>query len=214
MRPRLVPALASATAITFLVLLALPMLAVRDPGRTDEPRLNAVKLFFADAPRWKRMPEARQLRPEEFNLEQLDVSPRMSSQPVEGFLTPDLSVGAGPGLALDLGLETSDLHGGPDLAGITFEVGQVDEPPRAVRQVQPQYPANALRKGLTGKVELRFLVETDGSVSQVQVVSSEPGDVFERSAVRAVEQWRFSPGIYQGQPVRTWVRIPIAFELE
>lgn len=210
---RLAPALASATAITFLLLLALPMMAVRGKPEPEAPDLRATKLFFADAPRWQRSPEPQRVEHERFDLKRLDVSSRMPSRPIEGFLVPEPSAVQGPGLALDLGLETEAL-GGLSLGDITFEAAQVDEPPRVIRQTPPEYPVTAQRKGLTGLVELRFLVERDGSVGEVRVISAAPEGLFENSAVRAVKSWRFTPGMYRGEPVRTWVRIPIAFELE
>ncbi|MGE4551578.1 MAG: energy transducer TonB, partial [Desulfovibrionaceae bacterium] len=77
----------------------------------------------------------------------------------------------------------------------------------------PDYPASARRRGLTGVVELRFLVEPDGAVSEVEVVSARPEGIFEQAAIQAVRRWRFRPGLVQGRPVRTWMRIPITFQL-
>jgi len=45
------------------------------------------------------------------------------------------------------------------------------------------------------------------------VVSAEPEGVFEDSAVSAVKKWRFEPGRVDGEPVPTWVRLPVSFTL-
>ena len=211
---RLLPALAAATAITFLLLLALPMLAVRGKQQADDAQLAGVRLFFEEPAQWNRQPEPRKVEHERFKDQRLDLRADLPNALLPDVMAPDLATGQGPGLALDLGLDPRQGTQGLSLADITFEVAQVDEPPRVIRQIPPEYPMAALRKGLVGQVELRFLVERDGAVAQVQVISADPPGAFEDSAMRAVKSWRFTPGMYQGEPVRTWVRIPIAFELE
>lgn len=59
--------------------------------------------------------------------------------------------------------------------------------------VAPDYPRGALRRNVSGMVEVRFIVNVDGSTESVEVLHSEPGDLFSRSAVEAVSQWRFEP---------------------
>ncbi|MCP4302602.1 MAG: TonB family protein [Gammaproteobacteria bacterium] len=59
--------------------------------------------------------------------------------------------------------------------------------------VAPRYPRSAKRRGLTGAVEVRFNVNSDGSTGDIQIVRAEPGDVFASSAENAVRQWRFAP---------------------
>jgi protein TonB len=59
--------------------------------------------------------------------------------------------------------------------------------------VAPNFPRRALRRGLTGSVELTFSVFTDGSTGDLEIVNAEPGELFVRSAEDAVRQWRFTP---------------------
>ena len=59
--------------------------------------------------------------------------------------------------------------------------------------VAPNFPRRALRRGLTGSVELTFSVFTDGSTGDLEIVNAEPGELFIRSAEDAVRQWRFAP---------------------
>ena len=61
----------------------------------------------------------------------------------------------------------------------------------------PTYPRNALRMGREGYVLIEFDVDTDGSVLDPYVVESEPTGVFERSAIKAVRKWLFSPPVYK-----------------
>jgi protein TonB len=58
---------------------------------------------------------------------------------------------------------------------------------------QPAYPPEAARAGTAGEVVLSFTVNTDGSVSNIDIVSAKPRGVFERNAQAAVRRWRFQP---------------------
>ena len=96
---------------------------------------------------------------------------------------------------------------------VGYSLSQVDKHPRLLRKVNPTYPYRAKRRGTEGRVVLKFLVDTKGRVSRTSVVRAEPQGVFEQSALQAVQQWRFRPGHKDGQPVPTWVQVPIRFEL-
>ncbi|MBU1041716.1 MAG: energy transducer TonB [Proteobacteria bacterium] len=86
--------------------------------------------------------------------------------------------------------------------------------PEAVKRVKPTYPAEARRRGITGRVLLRVHVDAVGSVRDVLVQSAEPVGVFEAQAVEAVRKWRFKPGVRLGEPVPAWLLVPIRFALE
>lgn len=64
---------------------------------------------------------------------------------------------------------------------------------RPVSTPAPRYPAEALRAGQSGEVQVEFTVASDGSVSNARVVRSNPPRVFDREAVAAVKRWRFEP---------------------
>ena len=78
----------------------------------------------------------------------------------------------------------------------------------------PTYPRNALRMGREGYVLIEFDVDTDGSVLDPYVVESEPTGVFERSAIKAVRKWLFSPPVYKDVSVKVNdVRARVTFAL-
>jgi protein TonB len=67
--------------------------------------------------------------------------------------------------------------------------------PNVISSVQPDYPREALRDGVSGEVTVAFTVNADGSVGSANVVSSNPRNVFDRAAVAAIKKWRFeAPG--------------------
>lgn len=71
------------------------------------------------------------------------------------------------------------------------------------RTVDPEYPREAAREGVGGWVDIQVTVAPDGRVIRSEVIESDPPRVFERSAIRAIDRWRFEPpeaaGIHEPQ---------------
>lgn len=63
----------------------------------------------------------------------------------------------------------------------------------AISTPQPDYPADARRNEITGNVEVEFVVNRDGSVSDVRVVKSNPRGTFDRGVLSTVKKWQFQP---------------------
>ncbi len=88
----------------------------------------------------------------------------------------------------------------------------ITKPPALVRQVDAQYPAEALAQGLTASVRLIITIAEDGSVSDVQ--PTEPaGHGFDEAAIAAVRQFRFSPAEVDGVPAPVQVEYVYHFTL-
>lgn len=85
--------------------------------------------------------------------------------------------------------------------------------PVLTRRIEPYYPADARRTRRQGWVDVRFVVEADGSVSRASVVDADPRNVFDRAALNAVERWQFTPGTRGGTPASMEVRQRIDFRL-
>ena len=88
----------------------------------------------------------------------------------------------------------------------------VERMPVVAEQVQPTYPQIARQAGIEGRVFLKVRVSETGRVTDVQVQRSDNG-LFDASAVEAVRQWRFEPGVQAGRPVAVWVTIPVRFRI-
>jgi protein TonB len=80
--------------------------------------------------------------------------------------------------------------------------------------VQPEYPRDALRRGLEGYVELEFTVTANGEVTNVAITDSEPAGVFEQPVREAIRRWRFEPATAGGEPVEQRVRHQFEFNLD
>ena len=77
-----------------------------------------------------------------------------------------------------------------------------------------EYPEMSRQFGIQGKVYVEFIVEKDGSITNVKVVHSVDKDL-DREAKRVVRSFpNWIPGITDGETVRTHVRQPINFRLE
>jgi protein TonB len=76
------------------------------------------------------------------------------------------------------------------------------------------YPQSAIELGEQGKVYVSFVVEPDGTISNVQVERgiSEDLDREAKRVVRAMPRWK--PGKNNGRAVRARCRLPIAFNLQ
>jgi protein TonB len=83
---------------------------------------------------------------------------------------------------------------------------------RAVRTVQPAYPPEALRRRQEGWVEVEFTIGIDGRVRDVSVLRAQPLRVFDREAIRAMQQWTFEPALRDGQPVESRLRRRFEFQ--
>lgn len=76
------------------------------------------------------------------------------------------------------------------------------------------YPENAIENGIQGNVFVSFIVEPDGSVSNVEVVRGVDPSI-DKEAVRVVESSpKWEPGTQRGINVRVQFTFPIAFSLE
>lgn len=76
-----------------------------------------------------------------------------------------------------------------------------------------EYPESARNKGIQGTVYVTFVIEADGSVSEVKILRGIGGGCDEE-AVRVVKNmpaWR--PGFQRGKPVRVQYNMPIKFTL-
>ena len=62
----------------------------------------------------------------------------------------------------------------------------------AIQDVQPEFPASAMRREASGYVVVRFDVMANGKARNVQVIESQPARIFDSSAIRAVRQSEFS----------------------
>jgi protein TonB len=87
-------------------------------------------------------------------------------------------------------------------------VGTIN-PAMLIHRVEPVYPTLAKQTHRDGRVELRAIIGTDGTIQSLQIVASDP--LFDISAREAVSQWRYRPTILNGQPVEIDTYITVIY---
>lgn len=85
--------------------------------------------------------------------------------------------------------------------------------PSFKRFVQPEYPAQARRQGITGKVLLRIHITSEGAADQIEVVQS-AHELLSKSAREAVKRSTFHPLRRDGKTTSCWTLLPISFSLD
>ncbi|OFR37681.1 energy transducer TonB, partial [Porphyromonas sp. HMSC065F10] len=76
-----------------------------------------------------------------------------------------------------------------------------------------QYPKEAVKANIEGRVMVSFIVEKDGSISTVEVKRS-VHELLDKEAIRVVSAMpKWKPGKQDGQPVRARFNIPVSFKI-
>jgi protein TonB len=76
-----------------------------------------------------------------------------------------------------------------------------------------RYPASSLKSGIQGEVLILFMVEVDGSISNISV-NKGIGKDCDDEAVRVIKSMpRWQPGRRNGKSVKVLVRMPIIFRI-
>jgi len=78
---------------------------------------------------------------------------------------------------------------------------------------QPEYPEQARKARIEGRVVVKVLVEADGSVGEC-VVLRPAHPVLDAAALASARLCSFEPGTQRGIPIRSWVALPYEFRLE
>ena len=87
--------------------------------------------------------------------------------------------------------------------------------PTVVREVKPDYTAEAKQRGIQGTVELSAVVNDDGTVGEVKVTRSLDDKYgLDEQAVTAMKKWQFKPGTKDGKPVAVQVTVEMSFKLK
>ena len=78
-------------------------------------------------------------------------------------------------------------------------------------RVEPHYPDRARRLNIQGPVVLQALINEDGSVQQLKVLTGNADLAV--AAIDAVRRWRFKPYALKGKPSQFATRITVNFAL-
>ncbi len=218
--------LGAALVLNAVMCMTAPLLSGPEPPRILEQ--TTVPVMLAAPP---RLPEKKQpVRPKKIKqaVSKRPKIPKLAftrhvqheSRPTLRFKAPSFKLAMNNQIAPGMQVSPPPPEGSPDFspagfnAGkIGFEVGELDTPPIPLHRARPVYPFKARRKGIAGKVTVRFLVTATGMVDKASIIEAVPEKIFDQSVLDCIAKWRFKPGIFQGDPVATWVVLPISFKL-
>lgn len=122
----------------------------------------------------------------------------------------------------------SGVFGGIPGQGLIGETGPTLPPPKAaaparikqggevtaasiITQTRPAYPPLARQARIQGTVVLHAIVDKDGQVAKLEVISGHP--LLVQSAMEAVRQWRYKPTQLNGEPVEVDTTIQVTFTM-
>lgn len=77
---------------------------------------------------------------------------------------------------------------------------------KVLQQFEPEYPSQAqkIRYSKTVVVKAKFLVDTNGSVKNVQIIKSHEKFGFDKAVIEALKKWKFKPIVHQGKVIRVY----------
>ena len=80
-----------------------------------------------------------------------------------------------------------------------------------IQRVEPTYPVLAREARVQGVVVLTAIIDKDGNVRNLQLVSGHP--MLAPAAIEAVKQWHYKPFLLNGLPVEVETTVEVTFQL-
>jgi len=195
------------TIVTLTLYLLIPLI---DQMRMSECDLDLKEIQLVKLSHFEHL-EQKTVNPEKkYQREQLKlIKPGYKYQtiPIDVSFDTDITISK-----IDFFLDFS-VQSEMNVDDFIFELNDVDLEPEPLLQSPPFYPLQAKSRGIEGEVVLMFIVNTEGLVEHVEVISSKNGEYFIESAISAVKRWKFKPGKYQGEVVPVRVQLPLSFDL-
>jgi TonB family protein len=118
-----------------------------------------------------------------------------------------LSAGEG-----SLGANFADTTNQPAVPAAPVSLGGDVKPARMISSVPPIYPALAKSQHVEGNVRVDALVDANGHVTTMKVVSGP--SMLHQAAMDALRQWKYQPATLNGKPVSMHLAVTIQFRLQ
>ncbi len=135
-------------------------------------------------------------------------------EPEEPPPPPDLSMARTNKPSQDMGNMAFAIDVEVDVGGTDIAIAASDSDVIPIVRVNPQYPLRASERGIEGWVAVEFTISKLGTVKDPMVINSHPSSIFDRSALKAIKTWKYTPKIEDGEPVeRPGVKVRLRFEL-
>lgn len=189
-----------------VVAVALSPMIIKDPPRTEEKPWTSIFLPKPDKPEPPKPRAKPQTQPKSSQPTDT-VDPRVQTPPItdifvdRGPTVIDPPLPPGPPVSID-----------PPTAPPKFVTAQLDK--RFAGVFQPDYPLGEERGGVEGVARVRVLIDINGRVKAVELVSTDSPGFFEATKRRALAKWRFKPATRGGVPEESWKEMTVRFEIK
>ena len=118
------------------------------------------------------------------------------------------------GKGVEGGIATGAVGGSGPVTGETFLEAQVDDPVAIISQPKPRYPPVLQQAGVSGRVELQFVVDTLGHAEAASwKVLKSTNKLFEEPARETIMKSVFKPARIKGAAVRQLVQQGMVFNV-
>lgn len=188
-----------------------------EPPKAEEPPPPPPEPEAAPPPVAKGFQEL--VPPEEPPAKIPDVDPNQKAVNVEDFSGVGVAGGTSKGIEGGIPQNMADKKeptgDAPIDVALAEEKPQLQNAAEVQRLLQRLYPPLLRDAGITGQVQMKFVVNGQGRVEATSVsVVNATHDAFGEASAKVVERMRFKPARVGGRPVPVLVQIPISWTLE
>ncbi len=150
--------------------------------------------------------------PKEVNIiKEAEMPPDVGSTGVTGGVPGGVPGGQAGGVLGGIIGGTGSTPPPPKATPARIRVGGNVQQAKLISQPKPVYPPLARQARISGVVRLQAIIDKDGSVQELQVISGHP--LLVQSALDAVRQWRYQPTLLNNEPVQVVTTIDVNFVL-
>jgi TonB family protein len=96
--------------------------------------------------------------------------------------------------------------------GAVKAIGDI-KPPKLIKKVNPIFPEEARKEGISGEVILIVRSDEQGDIVEVKI-SKSPHELLSKAAIDAVKQWKYEPMIIKGKPMAIIFTVTMTFKLK
>ncbi len=205
-----------ALVITTILFVGIPLLTKLSEMRPQKEVIKAVLISQAEPPPPPEQEQREEVKKKELKKEnKTKKTQKQRSRPQRNYQLSGLSGGMAGTISIG-GLVETKFEVSNSLFATAFNLNEVDQPPRAVRPVTPQYPFEARAKGIEAKVMVRCVVDEEGNVVEPEIAYVKPDneyrEKFEEKAIEAINRFRFKPAKKDGKAVDVIVLQPFNFK--
>ena len=97
------------------------------------------------------------------------------------------------------------------LSADAVDGGALDVPPRVLEEARPTAPAGVSGEGQRLSAVLRFVVDAEGRVGEVDVVRADD-DRLAEPAIAAISRWKIEPARRDGRPIPALATLQLTFD--